>query len=325
MNARHPAASISGDILDEAAQWLVVMNDDPVSDNDRRAWLAWRARSPAHENAWQRSERLLARLGEAPAALAMPALDRPATSRRAALAKLAALCIALPSGLAAWRLAQSEGWTADHRSAAGERRQVTLPDGSQVMLNTGTAIDLRFDAAQRLLVLRSGEIFIETAANPEGGQRPFRVQTAEGTLEALGTRFSVRQQAGETQLAVLEGAVRATPRRDDADPRVIQAGEQTVLQAGGAQPPRALDAATTAWTRGMLLADDMRLGDVIDELARYRGGILRCDPAVAGLRVSGTFPIGNPRRALDMLEATYPVQIASRFGGYWTTVLPRPH
>lgn len=325
MNARHPVAVISGDILDEAAQWLVVMNDEPVSDNDRRAWLAWRARSPEHEGAWQRAERLLARLGEAPAALAMPALDRPTKSRRAALAKLAALCIAAPGGLAAWRLAQSEGWTADYRSAAGELRQITLADGSRVRLNTHSAIDLRFDASQRLVVLRSGEIFIETAADPAGARRPFRVQTAEGIFEALGTRFNVRQQSGETQLAVLEGAVRATPRRDGADARVIQAGEQTVLQAGVVEPARALDPAITAWTHGMLLADDMRLADVIDELARYRSGILRCSPEIAGLRVSGTFPVGNPQQALAMLEATYPVQIASRFEGYWTTVLPRPH
>lgn len=324
MNARRPAAGVSGDILDEAAQWLVVMNDDPVSDSDRRAWLAWRARSPDHESAWLRSERLLARLSEAPAALAMPALDRPGQSRRAALAKFVALCVAVPGGLAAWRFAQSDGWTADHRTAAGERRQITLADGSGITLNTGSAIDQRFDAGQRLVALRNGEILIETASDPTGAHRPFRVQTAEGTLEALGTRFSVRQQAGETQFAVLEGAVRATPRGDATQARVIQAGEQAVLQAGAVEAPRTLDPAATAWTRGMLLADDMRLGDVIDELARYRSGTLRCDPAVAGLRVSGTFPVGNPQQALTMLEATYPVRIASRFGGYWTSVLPRP-
>ena len=323
MNARHAPPAIPGDILDEAAQWLVVMNDDPVSDSDRRDWLAWRARSPAHESAWLRSEKLLARLGQMPAALAMPALDRPRTSRRAALAKLAALCLVVPGGVAAWRLAQSEGWTADYRSAAGERRDVTLADGSRMTLNTASAVDLRFDADERLVLLRAGEILIQTAPDPQGAHRPFRVRTAEGTLEALGTRFSVRQQDGRTMLAVLEGAVRATPRLGADAARVIPAGQQAVLEAGAALPPAALDAAATAWTRGMLLADNLPLGDFVTELARYRRGLLRCEPAIASLRVSGTFPVGNPRQALAMLEATYPVDIASRLGGYWITVLPR--
>ncbi|MNT75259.1 fec operon regulator FecR [compost metagenome] len=73
----------------------------------------------------------------------------------------------------------------------------------------------------------------------------------------------------------------------------------------------------------MLLADNLPLSDFVTELARYRRGLLRCDPAIASLRVSGTFPVGNPRQALAMLEATYPVDIASRLGGYWITVLPR--
>ncbi len=323
MNAGQTPHGIPGDILDEAAQWLVVMNDDAVSDSDRRAWLAWRARSPTHESAWLRAEKLLARLGQMPAALAMPTLDRPRTSRRAALAKLAALCLAVPGGVAAWRLAQSEGWTADHRSAAGERREVTLADGSRMTLNTASAVDLRFDANERLVLLRAGEILIQTAPDPTGAHRPFRVQTSEGMLEALGTRFNVRQQDGRTLLAVLEGAVRATPRTGGDAARVVPAGQQAVLQANAVQPPAPLGAAATAWTRGMLLADDMRLADFVGELARYRGGVLRCDPAVAGLRVSGSFPVGNPGQALAMLEATYPVEIASRFGGYWTTVLPR--
>ncbi|WYX12355.1 hypothetical protein WJ978_13795 [Achromobacter xylosoxidans] len=72
----------------------------------------------------------------------------------------------------------------------------------------------------------------------------------------------------------------------------------------------------------MLLADGQALGDVVAELARYRRGVVRCDPAVARLRVSGTFPLADTDRALAMLAATYPVAIASRLGGYWILVGP---
>ena len=72
----------------------------------------------------------------------------------------------------------------------------------------------------------------------------------------------------------------------------------------------------------MLLADGMPLGVLAAELARYRKGVLRCDPAVANLRVSGTFPLADTDRSLAMLAATYPVVVASRLGGYWVTLGP---
>lgn len=300
-------------LLDEAAEWLVALHAGAISTETRQAWMAWRARSPAHEHAWQRAERLMARLGDMPAALAMPALDRP-RARRAALAKLAALLAVAPAAWGAWRWSDAEGWTADYRSATGERRDIRLDDGTRLTLNTGSAVDIRYDASQRTVLLRAGEIHIETA----GDARPFEVRTRDGVLRALGTRFNVRQQDDHTRLAVQEGAVRVTTSQDL---RVVQAGEQADVSARGIDAAP-LDPAATAWTQGMLLADGQALGDVVAELARYRRGVVRCDPAVARLRVSGTFPLADTDRALAMLAATYPVAIASRLGGYWILVGP---
>lgn len=301
-------------LLDEAADWLVVMHAGAVSDQDRQAWLDWRARSAAHEQAWQRAERLLDTLGGVPAALAMPALDRPRT-RRAAIAKMAALLLVAPAAWGAWRWSEAEGWTADYRSATGERRDIRLSDGTRLTLNTASAVDVRYDADGRTVLLRAGEIHIDTASDP----RPFEVQTRDGTLRALGTRFIVRQEAEQTRLAVLEGAVRISNAREQ---RVIQAGEQTTFSARRIDAIVPASAADAAWTQGMLLADGMPLGRLIAELARYRKGVLRCDPAIAALRVSGAFPLGDTDRSLAMLAATYPVTVASRLGGYWVTLGP---
>lgn len=307
-------SALDNAILDEAAEWLVVMNAGAVSAEDRQAWMAWRARSATHEQAWQRAERLMGAFGGIPAALAMPALDRP-RSRRAALAKLAALLAVAPAAWGAWRWSENEGWTADYRSATGERRELRLADGTRLMLDTASAVDVRYDAGQRLVVLRAGGIYIETAGDP----RPFEVHTRDGRLRALGTRFTVLQQDGQTRLAVQEGAVRIATGQDA---RIVNAGEQAAFSARGIGAAAALDPAATTWTRGMLLADGMPLGDLVAELARYRKGVLRCDPAIAGLRVSGTFPLADTDRTLAMLAATYPVAVASRLGGYWITLGP---
>ncbi|RQO63788.1 histidine kinase [Variovorax sp. KBW07] len=323
-----PSVAPPSRALDEAADWLVRLNDSAATDEDRRACERWRQSHPDNARAWARAELLMNKLGGLPSALAMPSLSRPTRSaqagRRAAVARLAALLAAVPAGWVAWQLASERGWTAEHRTATGERRELRLADGSRLTLNTASAIDVRFDATQRLVVLRAGEIWIATAPDSGGAHRPFRVATDSGTMEALGTRFSVRREGPATHVAVLEGAVRLSPGGWGAPaPRVLQAGQQgrfTSESIGGFTPA---DEADVAWTQGMLLADKMRLADFAAELSRYRPGALHCDAAVADLRISGAFPIADTDRVLGMLVSTYPVDAVTRLRGYWVTLVPK--
>jgi transmembrane sensor len=327
-----PSVAPASRALDEAADWLVRLNDSAATDDDRRACERWRLSHPDNARAWARAELLMNKLGGLPSALAMPSLSRPARSvqptqagRRAAVARLAALLAAVPAGWVAWQLASERGWTAEHRTATGERRELRLADGSRLTLNTASAVDVRFDAAQRLVVLRAGEIWIATAPDTGGAHRPFRVATDSGTMEALGTRFSVRREGSATHVAVLEGAVRLSPGgRGAPAPRVLQAGQQgrfTAESFDGNFTPA--DEADVAWTQGMLLADKMRLADFAAELSRYRPGALHCDAAVADLRISGAFPIADTDRVLGMLVSTYPLDAVTRLRGYWVTLVPR--
>jgi transmembrane sensor len=66
----------------------------------------------------------------------------------------------------------------------------------------------------------------------------------------------------------------------------------------------------------------MRLGDVITELARYRPGVLRCDPAVAAMLTSGALSLTDTDTALTLLSSTLPLRIERRTR-YWITVVPR--
>ncbi|HSI57118.1 MAG TPA: FecR family protein [Ideonella sp.] len=338
-----PAGETPGAIppraLEEAAEWLVRLNAPDASADDHAACERWRRRSPQHARAWERAERLLRTLGQLPPALTMPALDRPRSEGRRAAAKLAMLLAAGPSAWAAcqaWRWAdgpQGPHLLADHRTGRGERREVPLADGSVVTLNTSSAIDLRFDDAQRLIELRAGEILVQSHPDPlqRRGQppRPLRVRTAQGLLQALGTRFSVRQDSQATQVAVLEGAVRVAPgarAEGAAADRVLQAGQQARFTALGVGQPAPVDESIAAWRLGMLLADRMPLAELAAELARYRGGWVHCDPAIADLRVSGAYPVGSAaetERALAMLVATYPIEAHQRLLGRWVTFVPR--
>lgn len=314
-------------ILDEAADWLVRWHDQGMTEAEHADFERWRARSAAHRQAWSRAELLMGRLGDLPRDWAMPVLDRTVRharpSRRQVVAKLAALLAVAPAAWLGWQVAGEQGWTADVRTATGEQRRLTLADGSRLLLDTDTAVDIVFDSSQRTLYLRKGAISIETAPDDNGLQRAFSVHTALGRLRALGTRFTVRRSEDAVHLAVTEGAVEVTLRGAAAAHSVVQAGQQTVLTEQGVAALEPVSAQQQAWVQGMLMADALPLADVCAALSRYRSGILHCAPEVAQLRVSGAYPLTDTDRALAMLQATYPIQARQRLRGHWVTLLAR--
>ena len=310
---------LPADVLEEAAEWLMRLSENDLSANERAEWERWKVSSPERDRAWARAQLLQSKLGGLPPALAMSALDRPShPERRAALGKLALLLAVMPVGWGGWKLAQSQQWTADYRTHVGERRERVLADGSRITLNTDTAIDVRFDSQQRLVHLREGEILVQTALD---ASRPFLVSTRQGHMQALGTRFTVRELGSRTYLAVLEGAVKVVLAENrQGAPLVVNAGQRTDFSAQMFGGVEVVDKNVGAWTQGMLMADKMRLADFVAELARYRRGVVRCDPGIADLLISGAFPVGDTQRALNMLVGTYPVVATGHLNGYWVTL-----
>ncbi|THF67045.1 FecR family protein [Pseudothauera nasutitermitis] len=319
------AHGISPEVAEAAMTWWVELQSDPVTDDMRAACRRWRSARPEHEQAWQIIASAHGRLHASglPPTLAHAALStaRATVSRRKAIKTLAVLVFA---GSAAWALQRQDATTqllADHRTGTGERRDIVLADGTRVTLDTDTALDVRFDDHERRLHLRAGRIHIDTA--PDGGlRRPFFVDTAHGSAQALGTRFTVRQNADASHIAVFEGSVALTPSRQESPALVLGAGEQAYLRAQGASQPGPVDERDAAWRQGMLIVTAMRLDDFVDELGRYRPGWLLCDPQIAALRVSGSFPLADTDRALDALANTLPVTVVRRTR-YWAALRPR--
>ncbi|CRM90360.1 fec operon regulator FecR [Pseudomonas sp. 22 E 5] len=312
---------LAPEVLEEAAEWLMRLSEGGLSDHERAEWERWKASSPERDRAWARAQLLQSKLDGLPPALAMSALDRPShPERRAALGKLALLLAVMPVGWGSWKLAHTQQWTADYRTRVGERREWVLADGSRITLNTDSAIDVLFDSQQRLVHLREGEILVQTA---QDASRPFLVSTGQGRMQALGTRFTVRELNARTHLAVLEGAVKVmlADNRQVA-PLVVNAGQRMDFSAQTFGSLTPTDRNVGAWTQGMLMADKMRLADFVAELTRYRRGFVRYDPTIAELRISGAFPISDTQRTLNMLVQTYPVLVSGHLNGYWVTLSP---
>lgn len=310
-------------VLHEALLWLVTLWSGEVSRDERQACELWRRASPAHEAAWQRVQSLDNRLGAVPASLAAPTL-RGARQRARRRAVLRSIMFAGGTGALAWAARDQvpwRSWTADYRTTTGEQRRLVLADGTRLVMNTATALDVRFTASERRVLLRSGEIYVATAHEAAAAYRPFIVETAQGSVQALGTRFTVRQGDDLSYVAVYEGAVSVRPAHSLMAQR-IEAGERTTFVADRTNTPSPVDTNATSWTRGVLVVEQMRLDAFVSELGRYRPGLLRADPSVAALRVSGVFPLGDTDRALTSLERALPVSVryATR---YWVSIRPR--
>ncbi|WP_411380663.1 FecR domain-containing protein [Pseudomonas sp. MPB26] len=314
--------SIDPQILGEAADWMVQLQSGSATDDDRRSIAQWQGRSAQHALAWQRAQAILEDFDSVPAAIAGDTLKR--IGRKKSLGRRQALGLLLLAGPASWlayRQKPWQPWTADQHTAVGEQRNVTLPDGTHLLVNTASSLNIAFTDQVRRIDLLQGEVMVTTAKDPAPTHRPFIVQTRHGTARALGTHFSVRVDEQNSRVAVLEGAVEMVPQHAGGG-RVLKAGEQSAFGSDAMAAVQPLNISATTWENGMLLAQHMRLADLLDELGRYRHGVLRCHASVAGLTVSGAFPLRDTDASLRLLQDTLPVKVSS-LTGYWVTLEPR--
>lgn len=317
---------VSTGVLDAAIAWQLSLDSGGGSAQEREAFAQWHAADEEHARAWRQLGMLDQRFSVANGPGRAALLQSRANIRRrvrklgSSLASIVAVIgLALFAGD---RYLPLDYWLADQRTATGEQRVLRLADGTLINLNTHSALDVRFDDKQRRIVLQEGEILVETGHNDP---RPFIVETREGNMRALGTRFLVKREAEGTRLSVLKSAVAAHPQATDEE-QILREGQQVLMRRDGLGPTMALNPGADAWTRGMLVVDNARLEDLVHELGRYRRGHLGIAPEVADLRITGSFPLHDTDKALNALLPTLPVQI-EQHTPWWVTVAkadPKP-
>lgn len=312
---------VSSQVLDAAIAWQLCLDCGQGSEAEREEFAKWYAASEEHARAWMQlgmlDQRFVGTTGPARSALLR---SREGVGRQVRKLGRGVAGVAIALGLTLFlgdRYLPVNYWLADLRTATGEQRTIRLSDNTLIRLNTHSAVDVRFDAKQRRVVLQDGEIFVETGSHND--PRPFIVETDEGSMRALGTKFLVKREDNGTLLSVLQSAVAAHPQAADTE-MILREGQQMLIQRHSLGPMVALAPGTDAWMRGMLVVDNAPLKDVIAELARYRQGHLGVAPEVADLRITGSFPLKDTDLALKALMPTLPVEIEQRTH-WWVTVV----
>lgn len=319
MNDFDKSHAIDPQILEEAADWAIKFQSGEANENDRLTFESWHKQSAAHTAAWHQIQSVLNAFKQVKPEIGCATFKRAGQfDRRQAVKTLGLLILVLPlSSWMAWRHLPWKDWTADVRTAIGEQKTMDLADGTRLVLNTASTVDIVISKEIRLLTLHSGEIYVTTGNDPAVLPRPLIVQTPQGTVKPIGTQFSVRRFDECTRVAVFQDAVEILPFQASA--AMLHAGQQIDYRVDGIQSLQSVEASAASWTQGTFIAKHVRLADLVNELGRYRSGIIRCHPDVADIRVSGTFPIRDIDTSLKFLEETLPLHVSS-FSRYWVTI-----
>ncbi|MBO1110910.1 DUF4880 domain-containing protein [Bordetella petrii] len=303
-------------VVREAIAWWVKLQSGEGGAAAAQACTRWRAADPRHESAWARLESLARAVRGIPADFAHAHLAGQPRSRprRAVLKGLAAALVLGGTGAAVREWTPWQRLLSDYSTRVGERRRVLLPGDIRMDLASDTAVSAEIGGGQRQLTLWRGQmgILIQDA----DGMAPLVVSAADSRVEALHARFALLREAGGARIDVYEGSLKVLGR--DGGARLLSAGS-ALSRRHGAWHEGPAEPGGGAWADGLLVANGDRLDAVLAQLARYRPGALSASAEVAGLPVSGVFPLDDTDLALAMLRHTLPISI-THWGPWWVRV-----
>ena len=286
----------------QALDWWTCLRRADVTPQQRAAFALWRA-DPLNAHAYQNVETLW-QLLEQPAHGIRHREQRHPVSRRAIYAAAACLLLAIASVLSVTPPLST--WGSDYATATGQQQDLTLADGSQLHLDSDSAVDVTLSSSERRVRLLRGRVFLDVSHDG----RPFFVQAGQTRVQVLGTAFAVSHGAVQDEVTLLRGRVDVTAGEQHQS---LQPGQQLKVVDGQVQPPYAVDAERLlAWRDGQLRVRNAPLRDVLDELMRYQGGrVIWLDEHIGQRPISASFNLKQIDSAVDALISAQKLRTTS--------------
>jgi transmembrane sensor len=205
---------------------------------------------------------------------------------------------------------------ASYATAVGGQAKITLADGSQVQLNTDTAITVAMDARHRTVILKKGEAFFSVRHD---AARPFSVLAAGHRIVDLGTEFAVRTNGKRLQVALVQGHARLESdsgwvqhHATDLTPGEVVVATANSLTVKNVPSHQLSDA--LAWRQGKLVFSHVTLAEVADQFNRYNTTKLVIGPDIADRKISGTFEAGSVQTFASMAQYALGLRTEKRSG-----------
>jgi transmembrane sensor len=314
----------------EAAAWVARFDAGDVSARDQAAFQEWLNRGALYReaiaeygNLWSEIDKLRSLTDGDDAGRQAGAQDgrRPTVLKRAMpwLAASAASVIAVVGGTMLFHPQHPNIAKVEHHAPArhfyetaiGSQKKITLADGSSVILNTNSRLDVDFSGARRDVHLVRGEAYFEVVHDRT---RPFTVYASNYVVRDIGTAFDVHlSRAGLVEVGVTKGSVEVTPAHGVHVPStvksVITAGQSIVL-GQKVERTEVMSSADMgrklAWRQGQLIYTGQPLREVLADISRYSNiKIELANPALANLPVGGAFRIDQIEAIFAALENNF--------------------
>ncbi len=281
-----------------AAEWHDRRERDDWSKEDEAALQAWLGESPAHriaflrvDAAWKRADRLTAlKSGGRMRRFVNLAQFWPAAIRLAAAA-----VVATAIGFAAVPYFKEKSNVQSYSTTVGGRETLALADGTQIELNTDTAVRVDISPERRLVWLDRGEAFFQVTHD---ANRPFVVTVGDRRITDIGTKFVIRRDESRMKVAVIEGEVElASISAQSGAPKLLKRGDVAVATGNTVAISRKTQrtlANELGWQRGVIVFDNVTLAEAASEFNRYnREKIVIADPAIAQITIGATLPAND--------------------------------
>ena len=264
------------------------------------------------------------------------------------IAVAAAVCVVVGAGWRGWdhwdQWQRQPTYSHGFDTARGQLLEAKLPDGSQLKLDTATRAQVVLYRQRREVRLSEGQVMFSVRGD---AGRPFDVLAGPLRITVVGTRFSVRHTRsglagggpGGVSVVVQEGRVRVAPSQGGAMPATangVPDGQAPSIELTAGQSVTAdeqgrlgdvvqLDPeATTAWQEGRVTFNDTPLAQALAEFERYLDTrVVVTDPAVAAMRLNGSFDLRQFKAFTRALPQVLPVRLQLRPDGVTELVRAR--
>lgn len=311
--------NIEQEILEQALEWILLLDENNVSQEQLNEFEAWKNNSEKHQYIWNKIEnahkKLTVHSQQLPKHLTKNILSNKNTHK---LIPYKFIYIVLISGSALityFYIFNDYDFNADYQTRYGEQKTVILDDGTRILLNNKTAFDVNYDENKREIALKFGEIYIETAKDHK--HRPFTVLNKEGVMLALGTAFNVQQNNHFTTLSVIEHAVEVQPIQSQQK-QILKAGYSVSFDASQISKATNNNAENLLWHKGLVLVNRNSLDEFSKIIEKNYGVkvLISSDFSLedlAKIEISGSYPIQDQEHLIELLEQTYPIKIKKSF------------
>jgi transmembrane sensor len=314
--------------MDIALDWLLRLQQSPENTALQAEVSEWEQADPENAQAMRKAQRLwrltgqlpastaknwppIARVvspGASPVAATAPARPERRRTRRHYLAMGIAACLLVALAPQLWLQIE-----ADYQSPAGERSTVNLADGSQIILDSNSALAVDFTGPERQVRLLAGQAYFEVAPD---ASKPFHVKAGEVDVRVTGTAFNVDLEDQLIDIAVSHGSVQVSDKSSGRPLSPPLTAGQRVTYDRTLHEARLLSqpvSQISPWRNGQLIANNARLGDVVAQLRRYLPGLVMLgDDDLASKRVTGVYDIDHPEAALAALAKAHGATVSYR-------------